>query len=81
MIDLKNLGLQEHIFRYFRVSFHDLLLKNQVEVVSHQAVTLRMMSNNRRLVPVINDHLPIEEVSGEYSSDCKKIEKMSTIIL
>jgi hypothetical protein len=27
VIDLKNLGLPEHIFRYFRVSFHDLLLK------------------------------------------------------
>ncbi len=28
MLDLKNLGLPEHTFRYFRVSFHDLLLKN-----------------------------------------------------
>ncbi len=27
MIDLKNLGLPEHILRYLRVSFHDLLLK------------------------------------------------------
>jgi hypothetical protein len=27
VLDLKNLGLPEHIFRYFRVSFHDLLLK------------------------------------------------------
>jgi hypothetical protein len=76
VIDLKNLGLPEHIRRYFRVSFHDLLLKNQAT-----AVTLRMMSNNRRLAPVINDHLPIEEASGEYSSDRKKLEKMAAIIL
>jgi hypothetical protein len=40
-----------------------------------------MMSNNRRSAPVINDHLPIEEVSGEYSSDHKKLEKMAAIIL
>jgi hypothetical protein len=40
-----------------------------------------MMSNNRRLVPLINDHLPIEEVSGEYSSDHKKLEQMEAIIL
>jgi hypothetical protein len=35
VIDLKNLGLPEHIFRYFRVCFHDLLLKNQAAAVSH----------------------------------------------
>ncbi len=35
MIDLKNLGLPEHIFRYFRVSFHDYLLKKQSAAVSH----------------------------------------------
>jgi hypothetical protein len=40
-----------------------------------------MTSNNRRLAPVINDHLPIEEASGEYSSDRKKLEKMAAIIL
>jgi hypothetical protein len=34
-----------------------------------------MMSNNRRSAPVINDHLPIEEASGEYSSDHKKLLK------
>jgi hypothetical protein len=28
-----------------------------------------MMRNNGRSAPVINDHLPIEEASGEYSSD------------
>jgi hypothetical protein len=28
VIDLKNLGLPEHIYRYFRVSFHDLLKKS-----------------------------------------------------
>ncbi len=68
MIDLKNLGLLEHIFRYFRVtiSFYDLLLKNQAAAVSHLAVTLRMMSNSsRRSAPVINDHLPIEDARGE----------------
>jgi hypothetical protein len=32
-----------------------------------------MMINNRRLAPVINDHLPIEEASGEYNSDHRKI--------
>jgi hypothetical protein len=30
-----------------------------------------MMNNNRRSTTVINDHLPIEETSGEYSSDRK----------
>jgi hypothetical protein len=34
-----------------------------------------MMSNNRRSALVINDHLPIEEASGEYSSDRKKFKK------
>jgi hypothetical protein len=40
-----------------------------------------MMSNNRRSAPVINDHLPIEEASGEYSSDRKNLGKMAAIIL
>jgi hypothetical protein len=41
-----------------------------------------MMSNNRRSAPAINDHLPIEEASGEYGSDRKKkLGKMATIIL
>jgi hypothetical protein len=40
-----------------------------------------MMSNNRRLTPVINDHLPIEEARGEYSSDYKKLKKRAAIIL
>jgi hypothetical protein len=40
-----------------------------------------MMSNNRRSVPVINDYLPIEEVSGENSSDHEKLEKMAAIFL
>jgi hypothetical protein len=39
-MDLKKLGLREHIFRDFRVSFHDLLLKNQAAAVSHEVVTL-----------------------------------------
>jgi hypothetical protein len=30
-----------------------------------------MTNNNRRSAPVINDHLPIEEAIGEYSSDRK----------
>ncbi len=34
-----------------------------------------MMSNNHRSAPVINDYLPIEEASGEYSSDCRKLNK------
>jgi hypothetical protein len=40
-----------------------------------------MTSNNRRSTTVINDHLPIEETSGEYSSDRKRLEKMAAIIL
>jgi hypothetical protein len=40
-----------------------------------------MTNNNRRSAPVINDHLPIEEASGEYSSDRKKLKKMPAIIL
>jgi hypothetical protein len=39
-----------------------------------------MISNNRRWAPVINNHWPIEEASGEYSSDCRKLEKMAAII-
>jgi hypothetical protein len=53
-----------------------VLLKNQAAAVSHKAVTLQMMSNNRRSAPVINDHLPIEEVSGEYSSNHKNSKKL-----
>jgi hypothetical protein len=34
-----------------------------------------MMSNNRKSALVINDHLPLEETSGEYSSDRKRLEK------
>jgi hypothetical protein len=30
---------------------------------------------------MINDHLPIEETSGEYSSDRKRLAKMAAIIL
>jgi hypothetical protein len=40
-----------------------------------------MMSKNRRLTTVINDHLPIEETSGEYSFDRERLEKMAAIIL
>jgi hypothetical protein len=40
-----------------------------------------MTSNNRRSAPVINDHLPVEEASGEYSSNRKKLKKMGAIIL
>jgi hypothetical protein len=39
-----------------------------------------MMSNNRRWAPVINNHLPIEEASREYSSDYRKLKKMVAII-
>jgi hypothetical protein len=39
-----------------------------------------MMSNNCRSAPVINDHMPIDEASKEYSSDCIKLEKMVAII-
>jgi hypothetical protein len=40
-----------------------------------------MMSNNRKSTIVINDHLPMEETSGEYSSDRKRLEKMAARIL
>jgi hypothetical protein len=39
-----------------------------------------MMSNNRRSTTVINDHLLIEEASGEYSSNRKRFEKMAAIV-
>jgi hypothetical protein len=58
-----------------------LICKKQALSVSHLTVTLRMMSNNRRSAPVINDHLPLEETSGEYSSDRKRLEKSAVIIL
>ncbi len=68
MIDLKILGLLEHIFRYCRVSFPDLLFKNQEAMISQEAVTLRIISKNCRLALVINAHLPIDEACREYSS-------------
>jgi hypothetical protein len=40
-----------------------------------------MMSNNRISTTVINNHLPIKEASGEYSSDSKRLEKMAAIML
>jgi hypothetical protein len=80
MLDLKNLGLPEHTFRYFRVSFHDLLLKNQVAAVSHSAVTLQMISNNRRLASVINDHLLVEEARREFGSDHRILKTMAAFI-
>jgi hypothetical protein len=39
-----------------------------------------MMSNNSISAPVINDHLPIEEASGEYNSDRRKLKEMVEII-
>jgi hypothetical protein len=39
-----------------------------------------MVSNNRRSAQVINDHLPIEEASGEYRSDRRRFGKMAAII-
>jgi hypothetical protein len=39
-----------------------------------------MMSKHRRSVPVINDHLPIEEARGEHISDRGKLEKIEAII-
>jgi hypothetical protein len=56
-------------------------LKNQAAAFSHKAVTLRMRSNNRRSTMMINDHLPIEETSGEYGSDRKRLKKLAAIIL
>jgi hypothetical protein len=38
-----------------------------------------MKSNNPRSAPVINDHLLIVQVSGEYSSDRRKVEKTAAI--
>jgi hypothetical protein len=38
------------------------------------------MSNNRRSAVVINDLLPIEEASREYSSNYRKLEKMAAVI-
>jgi hypothetical protein len=38
-----------------------------------------MMNKNCRSAPVINDHLPIEEASGEYSSDYRKLKNMVAI--
>jgi hypothetical protein len=65
---------------YLRVSFHYLLFKNQAAAVSHYAATLQIMSNIRGSAPVINDHLPIERASGEYSSDRRKLKIMAAII-
>jgi hypothetical protein len=38
-----------------------------------------MTNNNRRSAPVINDHLPIEEVSEKVQFRSQKLEKMAAI--
>ncbi len=48
VIDLKNLGLPEHIFIPFWFHFHVLILKRHAVAVFHLTVTLQMMSNSRR---------------------------------
>ncbi len=48
VIDLKNLGLPEHIFIPFWCHFHVLIIKKHAVVVSHLTVTLQMMSNSWR---------------------------------
>jgi hypothetical protein len=61
----------EHIFRYFKVSFHDFFLKDWIAEISYEAVTLQMMRNNCMSAPVINAHWLTEEAYKEYSSDCR----------
>jgi hypothetical protein len=46
-------------------------------VVSHQAVTLQMMNNERRLAKPIYTHLPIEE----NDSICRKPNKKMALII
>ncbi len=48
MIDLKNVGLPEHIFLPFWGNFYVLIWKMRALAVSHLTVTLRMISNNWR---------------------------------
>jgi hypothetical protein len=62
VIDLKNLNLLEHIFMYFRVSFHDLLLK----------IWPQQFLSKFGGTPVIIAHWSTEEACGEYSSDRRK---------
>jgi hypothetical protein len=38
-----------------------------------------MTNNNRRSTPVINDHLPIEEVSEKVQFRSQKLDKMAAI--
>ncbi len=48
MLDLKNVGLLEHIFIPFWRHFHVLIPKMRALAVSHLTITLQMISNNRR---------------------------------
>jgi hypothetical protein len=48
MIDLKNVGLPDHIFIPFWCRFYVLIQKICALAVSHLTVTLQMISNNRR---------------------------------
>jgi hypothetical protein len=71
--------LPEQIFNSFQRRFV-LTLKNYVLMVSHMTVTMRMMSNSRTFLTVINAHLQIDQAGGSYCSDRRKFEKMAAII-
>ncbi len=54
MIDLKNLGLLEHILTAYWCHFHVLPLKKHALAVSDFTVTLQMMSDSRRQLSSIS---------------------------
>jgi isochorismate hydrolase len=59
--DQKKLVLLEHILNSFLRPFHGSNLNKHVLAVSHLTVTLQMMSENHRPLPVITTHLPIDQ--------------------
>ncbi len=78
MIYLKISGLPDYflggILEYvFIIYFLKKGKKNQATAVSHQAITLRMKSNNCRLTLLINARLPREEASINLITENLKI--------
>jgi hypothetical protein len=61
----------------FSMSFSYFICKKHVLSVLHVTVTLRMMSNSCRSVPMINAHLPIDEPGRGYYSDRREFEIMA----
>jgi hypothetical protein len=75
MID-QDLVLPEHSLTFFNIFFHFLILKEHVLTVSYLTKALRMINDSHLSAPVINAHLPTDQVSRWYCSDRRVFEIM-----